>query len=159
MSERFFKVAVLALIVGVGLGLFMGISHQHGYIDTHSHVALMGWVSMAIFGFAYRFWPQLEKGWLRQGHFWLYTVGFVVTVLGLMLLESGKAAAGDPLADRLHAQRPRGLVLRCPGAALGPAPDSNVALLRAKVRIRRSARKRTEYGGSCTVTCEVTAAK
>jgi hypothetical protein len=98
MSERFFKVAVLALIVGVGLGLFMGISHEHGYIDTHSHVALMGWVSMAIFGFAYRFWPQLEKGWLRQGHFWLYTVGFVVTVLGLMLLESGKAAAGDPLA-------------------------------------------------------------
>jgi hypothetical protein len=92
MSERFFKIAVLALIGGVGLGLFMG------YINTHTHVALMGWVSMALFAFAYRFWPKLESGWLARGHFWLYTVGFVVTVAGLVLLDSGKVAAGDPLA-------------------------------------------------------------
>jgi hypothetical protein len=98
MSERFFKIAVLALIGGVGLGLFMGIAHQHSYINTHTHVALMGWVSMALFAFAYRHWPQLESGWLARGHFWLYTVGFVVTVAGLVLLDSGMVAAGDPLA-------------------------------------------------------------
>ncbi len=98
MSEKFFKIAVLALIGGVGLGLYMGIAHQHTYINTHTHVALMGWVSLALFAFAYRFWPQLESGWLPLAHFWLYTLGFVVTVVGLVLLDSGMDAAGDPVA-------------------------------------------------------------
>jgi hypothetical protein len=98
MSGRFLKAAVIAFALSVGLGLFMGITQDRNYVSLHAHLALTGWVSMALFAIAYRIWPRLENGWLATGHFWLYTLGFLLTMAGLALLESGRLAAGNPLA-------------------------------------------------------------
>ena len=98
MSNWFLKLAVLSFLGSVALGLYMGISQQHSHIGSHAHVALMGWVSMTLFALAYRLWPVLDGGWLVRAHFWLYTLGFVVTAVGLVLLDSGRTARGDPLA-------------------------------------------------------------
>ena len=98
MSGRFLKLAVVAFVASVGVGLFMGIAHDRSYVSLHSHLALLGWVSMALFAAVYRLWPRLGSGWLPKSHFWLYTVGFFVTVIALALLESGNVGVGDPLA-------------------------------------------------------------
>jgi cbb3-type cytochrome oxidase subunit 1 len=98
MSGRFFKIAVVAFVASVGVGLFMGIGHDRSYVSLHAHLALTGWVSMALFAIAYRLWPHLGRDWLAKSHFWLYTVGFFVTMIALALLESGNVSVGDPLA-------------------------------------------------------------
>jgi cbb3-type cytochrome oxidase subunit 1 len=98
MSVRFFKIAVIAFVASVGVGLFMGIAHDRSYVSLHAHLALTGWVSMALFAVAYRLWPQLGSAWLAKSHFWLYTVGFFVMMAALVLLESGNVDVGDPLA-------------------------------------------------------------
>lgn len=98
MSGRFLVVAAVALVVGLGLGLYMVIGHDHTLMSVHAHVALTGWSSMALFALAYRSWPRLATGPLPPAHFWLYTVGFWVSMLGLALLEKAPSPAAEPLA-------------------------------------------------------------
>lgn len=98
MSSLFLKSATVAFVVSLGLGLYMAIGHDHALFSVHAHVALLGWVSMALFAIAYRVWPQLAGGPVVTAHFWLYTVGFGLSMLGLTLLELAPSPAAEPLA-------------------------------------------------------------
>lgn len=98
MSGRFLVAAAVALVLGLGLGLFMAIGHDHTLMSVHAHVALTGWASMALFALAYRAWPQLSTGRLAPAHFWLYSVGFWLSMLGLALLEKAPSPVAEPLA-------------------------------------------------------------
>ena len=98
MAGKFLKVAVVFLVLGIALGLQMSIGHTRTLVSVHAHVVLMGWVSMAVFGIAYRLWPRLDAGLLPSLHFWLFAVGLVVAMIGVTLLETGASPAGEPLA-------------------------------------------------------------
>ena len=95
VSNWFFRLAVISALVGVSWGVWMGASHQHITSAAHAHLNLLGWVSMAIFGFFYRAFPAAGAGWLARAHLVIAAVGLAIFIpsLGVML-----AAAGQPPA-------------------------------------------------------------
>lgn len=92
ISHLFFKSAILFLIAGIGIGIHMAISGDHGVTGAHAHVNLLGWVSSAIFGGYYALNPAKAEGRLAMVHYGIYTAGVLVMVVGLYLLLKGNAA-------------------------------------------------------------------
>ena len=55
------KIAVLYLIIGTGMGIFMSASLQLKWASAHAHVNLTGWATSAIMGLVYCVYPKAEK--------------------------------------------------------------------------------------------------
>jgi hypothetical protein len=58
----FVTAAAACLVVGVGLGIYMGIVHDHALAPVHAHTNLVGWASLALMGLTMRSWPALAEG-------------------------------------------------------------------------------------------------
>ncbi|MDF2724736.1 MAG: hypothetical protein K0Q59_4411 [Paenibacillus sp.] len=78
MAIRFLKIAAVYLSIGVLLGMTMGIIHDFSLTSVHAHINLLGWVSMAIFGLIYHFYPLAAETKLAKTHFWLHNIGVPV---------------------------------------------------------------------------------
>ena len=65
----FLLLAVILLIGGVVLGIFMAMNKDYQLAPVHAHVNLVGWVSLAIFGLTYRAFPRLKDTRLAGLHF------------------------------------------------------------------------------------------
>ena len=50
VSLWFFAVAPLYVLMGMGLGIFMGAQQNFALAPAHAHVNLIGWVTMALYG-------------------------------------------------------------------------------------------------------------
>ena len=98
MGIKFIRLAVIYLIVGVGLGIYMASSHSFEQRDTHAHANLLGWASLAISGIIYHLFPKLAKHLLAKIHFWLHNLGLPVTLVGIALIYEGNTPVGEPLA-------------------------------------------------------------
>jgi hypothetical protein len=96
-SGRWFAAAIVYLVAGIALGVFMGASGDHGLMPVHAHVNLMGWVSMALFGFIYRAYPAAAAGSAARWHFRLYQIGTPLLLAAVAAIHSGYGAA-DPVA-------------------------------------------------------------
>jgi hypothetical protein len=81
----FLILASVSLLVGVFMGIWMGIVHDFQFAPVHAHLNLLGWVSMALFGVAYRIYPALQDSPLAHAHFALASVGAIVMPLGVAL--------------------------------------------------------------------------
>ncbi|MEO5756038.1 MAG: hypothetical protein ABIQ51_04195 [Mesorhizobium sp.] len=93
VSELFFKTAIVFLILGIGAGLQMAISGDHGAFPAHAHINLLGWVTSAIFGGYYALNPGKAARKIAMIHYGLYTLGIVVMLPALyLMLQSGKTA-------------------------------------------------------------------
>lgn len=93
-SVWFFRQAVVYAVLGPLLGLYMGISGDFAQISTHAHINLVGWVSMAVWSFAYRAWPALGGNLLAMAHFALASGGVPVMVAGIFLIHMNSPAGG-----------------------------------------------------------------
>ena len=51
------KAAVVYLVMGVGLGIYMGASGDHVMVPVHAHFNLLGWASLALVGLIYHQFP------------------------------------------------------------------------------------------------------
>ncbi|KAA3447386.1 hypothetical protein C7I87_27805 [Mesorhizobium sp. SARCC-RB16n] len=92
VSELFFKTAIVFLILGIGAGLQMAISGDHGAFPAHAHINLLGWVTSAIFGGYYALNPAKAARRIAMIHYGMYTVGIVVMLPALyLMLQSGRA--------------------------------------------------------------------
>jgi hypothetical protein len=98
ISNWFFRLAVLWLLAGITLGLFMAASHDHSAFPAHAHMNLLGWVSMGIFAIFYRLWPTAAASKLAKVHFWVYVPAHFVQMVTLFLLVRGNAAIEPVLA-------------------------------------------------------------
>ncbi|GGL67749.1 hypothetical protein [Wenxinia marina] len=85
----FFAAAVIAVTCGMGLGIFMGASGDHSYADTHAHLNLIGWVTMALFGVYYQLTPQAARTTLARVHFAVALLGVVTIVPGIAIVTHG----------------------------------------------------------------------
>jgi hypothetical protein len=65
----FLAAASLCLIGGVTLGMYMGVAHDFTLAPVHAHLNLLGWASLALFGLAYRAFPELAVSRLAVWHF------------------------------------------------------------------------------------------
>ena len=98
MSSWYLRLAVLYLIAGVSLGIFMAASHDHSMFPVHTHLNLLGWVSMALFGLFYRSWPGAAQTTLAKVQFWTYVPAHFVQMVALAWLYRGNAAIEPVLA-------------------------------------------------------------
>jgi cbb3-type cytochrome oxidase subunit 1 len=89
LAIKFIRCAVIYAIIGMSLGIFMAASNDHAQTPTHTHINLLGWVSMALFGLAYRAFPAFAAGALPKIHFWIMNVGIVGMIAGLFLMFAG----------------------------------------------------------------------
>lgn len=92
VSEFFFKTAIMWLILGIGAGLQMAISGDHGAFPAHAHINLLGWVTSAIFGGYYALNPAKAARKIAMIHYGLYNVGLVVMLPALYLMLQGNTA-------------------------------------------------------------------
>jgi len=92
MAIRFIKIAVLYLVVGVSMGLYMGITQTFTLHPVHAHLNLLGWASLALCGLVYAAFPAAAETRLAKVHFWLHNLGLPPLMLALALLLSGNAA-------------------------------------------------------------------
>ncbi len=98
ISQYFFKVAVVFLMIGILMGIQMAMSGHHNVIGAHAHTNLLGWVSSAIFGGYYALNPAKAQSRLAEAHFWIYTVSVAVMVPSLYALYIGYPAVEPLLA-------------------------------------------------------------
>jgi len=86
----FIGVAVLQALVGMGLGIYMGISQDFTLAPAHAHNNLLGWVGMAIFGLYYALVPEVANRRVVLVHFWIALIGNILLPLGIGLVVLGK---------------------------------------------------------------------
>ncbi|NYE03644.1 cbb3-type cytochrome oxidase subunit 1 [Bacillus niacini] len=96
MGKTYLKVATVYFTIGVLAGLTMGIIHDFRFTSVHAHVNLLGWVSMALFGLIYHFYPNAANSKLAKTQFWLHNIGVPVMLGGIALQVLGVSAALAP---------------------------------------------------------------
>lgn len=94
MGLQFLKIAVVYLLIGAMLGLFMGITQKFVLAPVHAHLLLLGWASLALAGLIYHLYPAAAKTRLARIHFWLHNFGLPVFMVGLGMLLTGRESAG-----------------------------------------------------------------
>ena len=50
LAHVYFRTAILFLIAGISVGIYMSISGNHAVTGAHAHINLLGWVTSALFG-------------------------------------------------------------------------------------------------------------
>ena len=84
IDRAFFILAVLMGLAGMLLGIQMGIAHDFQLVPVHTHINLVGWVSLALFGIGYRL-GFAKAGSLAVIHFWIAAAGAIVLPVGIYL--------------------------------------------------------------------------
>ena len=87
MSVRLVKLAVLYLVTGMSLGIWMGIAQDHTLRGAHAHINLLGWATLAVCALIFFVFPKLAETRLAAVWFWLYNLSLPVAMvsLGFML--------------------------------------------------------------------------
>ncbi len=86
----FLSVAILQALVGMGLGIYMGITGDYTLAPAHAHNNLLGWVSMAIFGLYYAIAGEVAAKRIAAVHFWLALAANLIFPLGIGLVVTGR---------------------------------------------------------------------
>lgn len=97
LSARFFASALIYGLAGMGLGIVMGITQDHGQMPTHAHIMLVGWVTFALFGVFYHLFPSAAENRLATIQFWVAQLNFLVLIAGLFVIFGGRPEA-EPIA-------------------------------------------------------------
>ena len=99
MAARFIQIAVVYLVIGGVMGLYMGITTKFTLTPVHAHVLLAGWLSLAMAGVVYTLYPAAAATRLAKLHFWLHNVGLPIFMAGLAaFLLSGNEKIGPVIA-------------------------------------------------------------
>ena len=85
LSNSFLRLAVVFILIGVGLGYYMGATQNFTAAPVHAHINLLGWVSMFLYGLFYRANPEAAEGLLPKVHFWVALVGFLIFMPALAI--------------------------------------------------------------------------
>ena len=98
MGLRFLKIAVVYLVIGALLGLFMGITQKFVLAPVHAHLLLLGWASLALAGLIYHLYPAAAKTRLATTHFWIHNLALPPFMVALGMLLTGNESAGIVVA-------------------------------------------------------------
>ena len=92
-TTAWFKLAVVYLIVGIGLGIAMGASKDFSLRPVHAHINLLGFTVLSLAGLIYSVYPQAGASRLARVHFWLHNLALPVMMVSLAMLLLGNATA------------------------------------------------------------------
>lgn len=92
LAQLYFRTAILFLIAGVCIGIYMSMSQNHAVVGAHAHVNLLGWVTSALFGTYLALNPAKATGLLPRVQYFVYVLGVIVMSVSLYLLLEGNTA-------------------------------------------------------------------
>ena len=95
---KLIRIALLYMVAGLVMGLFMAMSHDWNLISVHSHLLLLGWVTMAISGIVYIIEPRCANRKMATLHFWGHNIGLPVMMAGLAFVQYGHTAVEPVVA-------------------------------------------------------------
>jgi hypothetical protein len=98
MSVRLIKLAVIYLMVGMTLGVFMGATHNFQFRSVHAHINLLGWASLALAALVFHIFPDLARTRLSAVWFWVYNISLPITLGALAFFLAGQQWAQPVLA-------------------------------------------------------------
>jgi hypothetical protein len=75
--------------LGMGLGIHMAATQNHGQLVTHAHLLLVGFLLSVIYAIIHRLWLDQPQKWLARTQFAAHHIGVVMMVTGLFLLYGG----------------------------------------------------------------------
>ncbi|MCL6708172.1 hypothetical protein M8R20_14325 [Pseudomonas sp. R2.Fl] len=87
----FFCLATAALyaLAAMALGIYMGATHDHVLAPAHAHINLVGWVTVALYGFYYHAVPAAAGSLLAKIQVAAATVGVLLLGPGIALSVLG----------------------------------------------------------------------
>lgn len=91
VSNWFFRLGVLAVLIGMSLGVWMGKEENFTLAPVHAHLNLLGFVAMFLYGFFYRTFPAVAGGILPKIHFGLAVLGVLLMLPSLAMMLLGDA--------------------------------------------------------------------
>lgn len=88
-ARRWIYVAAVYFSLALMLGLFMSVSADHSLRSVHAHLHLVGWLSMAMIGVVYHFFPRAGASLLAAVQFWMYQTGLPLMMVALAFYLKG----------------------------------------------------------------------
>jgi len=106
LTLRFFAAAIIYFVFAVAIGVLIasgfletnyGNVAKHNLVTAHTHLALLGWVSLTIMGAMYQIVPticgtELRSKKIARGSFWLANTGIIGMFLGFFLGDKNLVA-------------------------------------------------------------------
>jgi hypothetical protein len=92
LAQIYFRTAILFLIAGICIGIYMSMSGNHAVVGAHAHINLLGWVTSALFGTYLALNPAKASGLLPRVQYFIYVVGVIVMGTSLYLMLDGNTA-------------------------------------------------------------------
>lgn len=87
VGAKWIKLAVIYLIFGIAVGLFMSATLELRWGSAHAHVNLVGFATTAIFGVIYSVYPGAANNSMGRSHFWLHNLGIPIFLLSAFLVQ------------------------------------------------------------------------
>ena len=87
VSGLWARTALVWFLITMGLGLYMGMTHQFQFAPSHAHMGVLGWLSAGVFAIAYGVaaaGPAESKA--PRLHWALHNIG-VVVMTGALFME------------------------------------------------------------------------
>lgn len=88
IDRAFVGVALIWLILGMVLGLYMGTTANNQLLVVHVAMLMSGFVVLAIYGVIYRVWPALKDSPLAKAQFWIAAIAVLGQVIGAYLFAT-----------------------------------------------------------------------
>jgi hypothetical protein len=82
IDRAYVAIALVLLLVGELVGFYMGLASDMKLRSLHITIVLLGFVTLSLFGVAFRLWPAMKTGALAAAQFWLSVVAVIGIVIG-----------------------------------------------------------------------------
>ena len=88
-DKKHVRFAMGYALAGMGLGIYMAASHNHGQHVTHAHILLVGFITSLVYGVVYKLWLQAAAPGLAWVQLLAHQAGVLAMCSGLFLLYGG----------------------------------------------------------------------
>lgn len=85
MDKKFILTALGYAILGLGLGIFMAASKDHGHLVTHAHIMLIGFAVSFVYAVSHKLWLNNSTSKLSKAQYYIHQAGTIGIVIGLFL--------------------------------------------------------------------------
>ena len=86
LDRKYLIWALSYAAVGMCLGIYMGITKNHGELVAHAHLLLIGFVVSFIYAIIHKLWLNRPNQFVARGQFILHHVATVTLFSALFLL-------------------------------------------------------------------------
>ena len=82
IDRTFVSVALMWLMVGMFLGLYIDLTHSTQFVSLHTTMLLPGFVMLTVYGALHRLWPAMKEAGLAKVQFWFAILATFGQVFG-----------------------------------------------------------------------------